>query len=131
MKIRVYYEDTDSLGIVYHANYLKFIERARSEAFFAIGQKAENVGAYFVVRSMNVRFIRSAKLGDTLEVRSRLKELRAASFWLEQELWLDQTLIFSAEVEIVSVKEAKPVKIDEATKLLLTSVFPYSIGGRS
>ncbi|MDR0665475.1 MAG: YbgC/FadM family acyl-CoA thioesterase [Helicobacteraceae bacterium] len=131
MNIRVYYEDTDSLGMVYHANYLKFIERARSEAFFAIGQKPENVGAYFVVRSMNVRFIRSAKLGDTLEVRSRLKELRAASFWLEQELWLDQTLIFSAEVEIVSVKETKPVKIDEATKRLLTSVFPYSIGGRS
>ncbi|MDR2151737.1 MAG: YbgC/FadM family acyl-CoA thioesterase [Helicobacteraceae bacterium] len=123
MKIRVYYEDTDSLGVVYHANYLKYIERARSEAFFAIGRKPESAENYFVVRSMSVRFVKSAKLGDLLEVRSRLTELRAASFRLKQELWLDNALVFSADVEIASVRAAKPAKIDDETKKLLNEVF--------
>ncbi|MDR2638724.1 MAG: YbgC/FadM family acyl-CoA thioesterase [Helicobacteraceae bacterium] len=123
MTIRVYYEDTDSLGIVYHANYLKYIERARSEAFFAIGRKPENADRYYVVRSMNIRFIKSAKLGDILEVRSRLKALRAASFWLEQELWLDNTIIFSAEVEIASMRDSKPAKITDSAKSFLRDAF--------
>jgi acyl-CoA thioester hydrolase len=129
VKIRVYYEDTDALGIVYHANYLKYIERARSETFFAIGRRPENADSHFVVRSMRVNFVKSAKLGDLLEARSRLKQLRAASFWLEQELWLDQTLIFFAEVEIVCARKAKPVKIDEQIKRLLLDAFDVSNDG--
>ncbi|GHV03910.1 acyl-CoA thioester hydrolase [Campylobacterota bacterium] len=111
MKIRVYYEDTDSLGIVYHANYLKFIERARSEAFFALGSKPEGEGFCFVVRSMKIRFIRSAKLGDHLEVKSTIIEIRAASFWLKQEIFLDGAAIFSAEVELAHLCGGKLAKI--------------------
>ncbi|MDR2034660.1 MAG: YbgC/FadM family acyl-CoA thioesterase [Helicobacteraceae bacterium] len=123
MKIRVYYEDTDSLGVVYHANYLKYIERARSEAFFAIGYKPESAERYFLVRSMEIRFVKSAKLGDLLEARTKLIEIRAASLWLLQELWLDQTLIFVAKVEIASLRGGRVAKIDGETKNLLNKTF--------
>ncbi|MDR1911512.1 MAG: YbgC/FadM family acyl-CoA thioesterase [Helicobacteraceae bacterium] len=123
MKIRVYYEDTDSLGVVYHANYLKYIERARSEAFFAIGAKPESAERYFLVRSMEVRFVKSAKLGDLLEATTKLIEIRVASFWLLQELWLDRTLIFAAKVEIASLRGGRIAKIDDETKNFLNKTF--------
>ncbi|MDR2905433.1 MAG: YbgC/FadM family acyl-CoA thioesterase [Helicobacteraceae bacterium] len=123
MKLRVYYEDTDSLGMVYHANYLKFIERARSEAFFALAKSPEGANFYFVVRSMNLKFARSAKLGDLLETRSRLIEMRSASFSLAQEIFLGETLIFSAIVELAHIKNGKPAAIAPETKERLSAVF--------
>jgi acyl-CoA thioester hydrolase len=123
MLIRVYYEDTDSLGVVYHANYLKFIERARSELFFAIGQQPQSAAGYFVVRSMSMRFIKSAKLGDLLEIKTSLKELRAASLWLDQAIYLDRERIFNAQVELVMIKEGKLARIDRETAALLNTLF--------
>lgn len=70
---KVYYEDTDALGVVYHANYLKYMERARSEYVELFGKpiwERNRLGYYIVVYAMNIRFKRAAQLGDTLEVVS-------------------------------------------------------------
>jgi len=103
--LRVYYEDTDLAGIVYHANYLKFIERARSEMVRAAGvsQTAmkDEGGIVFAVRRMEVEFLAPAKFEDDLQVRTRLGRLTGARFDMEQDVWRGDTLLFSASVQVV------------------------------
>ena len=70
MKIRIYYEDTDAGGIVYHTNYIKYCERARSEAFFEAGLNFTKEGGYFVVSALEAKFLASAVLGDEVFVRT-------------------------------------------------------------
>ena len=85
MRLRVYYEDTDTGGVVYHSNYLNFCERARSDVFF--NQKLTPILAsgHFVAKNLEANYIASAKLGDELEVTSELIELKAASFKLDRK----------------------------------------------
>ena len=83
MKIRIYYEDTDAGGIVYHTNYIKYCERARSEAFFETGLNFTKEGGYFVVSALEAKFLASAVLGDEVVVRTKLIELKKASLVLE------------------------------------------------
>lgn len=123
MKIRVYYDDTDAGGVVYHSNYLKFCERARSEIFFAHGKSPAIDGAHFVVKHIEADFIKSAKLGDLVEVKGKLLELKNASLRLEQSIWLDDVKLFSMTSILAFVKEGKPLRIDEETKAFFTSVF--------
>lgn len=123
MKIRVYYDDTDAGGVVYHSNYLKFCERARSEIFFAHGKSPAIDGAHFVVKHIEADFIKSAKLGDLVEVKGKLLELKNASLQLEQSIWLDDVKLFSMTSILAFVKEGKPLRIDEETKAFFTSVF--------
>ena len=78
MKFRIYYEDTDAAGIVYHANYIKFCERARSEMFFTSRLKPFNESGYFVISEICAKFIKPAKLGDLIEVRTKIIELMKA-----------------------------------------------------
>ena len=88
--IRVYWEDTDAGGVVYHAGYLRFFERARSEWLRAagIGQQSlrEELGIVFVVHSLDIRFNRPARLDDSLSATVRVEELRSASFRVAQTL---------------------------------------------
>lgn len=81
--VRVYYEDTDSGGVVYHANYLKFMERARTEWLRCLGYEqdalARDVGVLFVVRSISVDYHRPARFNDRLEVVTSIEEFRGAS----------------------------------------------------
>ena len=86
MRIRVYYEDTDCGGIVYHSNYLKFCERARSEMFFGKGKMPYNQNLGFVVKSLNADFIKSARLGDELIVKTEVLELKKVQLTLRQEV---------------------------------------------
>ena len=80
MKMRVYYDDTDAGGIVYHSNYLKFCERARSEyVFSSLNSQPFNDGFCFVVRDIKAKFIKSAKLGDILDIKTKCVELKNAS----------------------------------------------------
>ena len=103
--LRVYYEDTDLAGIVYHANYLKFIERARSELVRAAGvsQSAmkDEGGIVFAVRRMEVEFLAPAKFEDDLEVRTGFGHLGGARFDLDQAVWRGETLLFQARVQVV------------------------------
>jgi acyl-CoA thioester hydrolase len=88
--VRVYYEDTDAGGVVYHANYLKFAERARTEMLRALGIEQERLrqesGVSLVVRRMTVDFLAPARLDDELVVASRLAGLAGASLDLAQEI---------------------------------------------
>lgn len=102
--IRVYYEDTDLAGIVYYANYLRFIERARSEMVREAGvdQAAmKAAGLVFAVRRVEADYLSPAKYDDQIEVRTRLAILKGASFDMVQEVWRGETLLFRARVAVV------------------------------
>jgi acyl-CoA thioester hydrolase len=116
MKIRVYYEDTDAGGVVYHTNYIKYCERARSELFFQAGKSPAIAEGHFLLKHLECDFIRSAKLGDLLEAKHELIEFKNASLTLKQSIYLDETKIFEMTCLLVYVKNAKPSKIDEKTK---------------
>lgn len=94
MQIRVYYEDTDIGGMVYHADYLKFCERARSELFFSQGSSPVFEGGHFVVTHLEADFRRPATLGDLLDVTVESCTVKAASLTMKQCIYRDETLLF-------------------------------------
>lgn len=126
MKIRVYYEDTDTGGIVYHSNYLNFCERARSDAFFKKGFTPELENGHFVAKKIEADYLSSAKLGDLLSVETKLVQMRAASFILEQIIFKDEKKVFKMNITLAYITfSGKPQKIDLDTKELLLSLFWY------
>ena len=115
-KVKIYYEDTDSGGVVYYANYLKFFERARTEFLNSIDLSNKmlltNHGVLIVVKSCNIDYKKSAKLEDDLEIISSLISKTKTSFIMKQVVKLDQVLISEAETHLVTVnQEGKPVQI--------------------
>ena len=124
MKIRVYYEDTDVGGVVYHSNYLNFCERARSDAFFDKGITPVLASGHFVARKIVADYIASAKLGDVLNVETQLLKMKAASFILLQTITKDSKLLFKMEITLAYITfEGKPQKIDKNSMDLLQSLF--------
>jgi len=124
VKIRVYYEDTDTGGVVYHSNYLNFCERARSNAFFQKGMTPVLENGHFVARKVNADYFSSARLGDMLEVKSELLKMKAASFVLKQTIYKDEMKIFELEITLAYISfEGKPQKIDTETKNLVLDLF--------
>lgn len=124
MQIRVYYEDTDTGGVVYHSNYLNFCERARSDAFFSRGLTPVLESGHFVAKKVTAEYIRSAKLGDLLDVKTELLSMKPASFVLKQEIYRQEKKIFELEILLAYIDfDAKPQKIDSRTKELLLSLF--------
>ncbi|MBU1667027.1 YbgC/FadM family acyl-CoA thioesterase [bacterium] len=122
MKIRVYYEDTDAGGIVYHTNYIKYCERARSELFFQ--QDLEpNDGELsgFVVKHIDANFIGRAVLGDMLQVTTELFQRKKASLILKQSIFKDKEQIFEMKITLVFVRLGKPSKIPEKMYEILGS----------
>ena len=123
MKIRVYYEDTDAGGIVYHTNYIKFCERARSEAFFKQGMiPAEHANSGFVVRNIKADFLATSKLGDMLRVTSKILTLKSSSLVLLQEVWREELKVFSMEVTLVYIEGGRPKRIPEPFKTLFETL---------
>jgi acyl-CoA thioester hydrolase len=122
MNIRVYYDDTDAGGVVYHANYLKFCERARSELFFAHGKSPAIDGGHFVVKKVEADFRKSAKLGDLLHVKSALVELYNASLHVKQTIYKEDDIIFEMTSLLAFVKGGKPTRIDEESKAFFRAV---------
>ena len=115
-KIKVYYEDTDAGGVVYYANYLKFLERARTEAIVNIGLSnkkiKEDFGALIIVKSCNVQYKKPANLEDELNIRSFIKSITKTSFLMTQIITRAEDLIVEASVHLVFVNSlGKPVKI--------------------
>lgn len=123
MKIRIYYDDTDAGGIVYHANYLKFCERARSELFFSQGKSPAIDGGHFVVKHLEADYKKPAKLGDMIEVKHEIISMRNTSLKLKQTIWLKEEIIFEMTTLLVFVKEGKPTKVDDKTKEFFLSFF--------
>jgi acyl-CoA thioester hydrolase len=117
-KLKVYYEDTDSGGVVYYANYLKFLERARTEALFSIGfsnkKIQEEFEALIIVKSCNIEYKKSAFLEDELTIRSFVKSITKTSFFMNQIITKDEKIIVEAQVHLVFIdKNGKPIKIPE------------------
>ena len=117
-KIKVYYEDTDSGGVVYYANYLKFLERARTEALFSIGFSNKKIKDQFnsliIVKSCNIEYKKSAQLEDELKVRSFVKSITKTSFFMNQIISKENDIIVESQVHLVFVnKDVKPIKIPE------------------
>ena len=114
MKIRVYFEDTDAGGIVYHSKYINFCERARSEMLFSKGASPKNGDAFFIVRELNAKYFKSATLGELLSVKTKILSSSKISFELLQEIYNERDeKIFSMVVKIVYIKNNKPSKIDK------------------
>lgn len=111
MKLRVYYEDTDCGGVVYHSNYLNFCERARSELFFAKGLSPHTNDAFFVVKSLEANYIQPALMGDELEVTTTLITTKSASLVFLQEIYKAEEKLFSMKVKVAYLKDKKPAKI--------------------
>ena len=119
--VKVYYEDTDSGGVVYYANYLKFLERARSEAIYSLGFTNSSIlksfGILLIVKSCNIEYKKPAKFEDRLEIKSEIKSLTKTSFLMRQIISRDNELISDAEIHLVAVdKNGKPSKIPEELK---------------
>ena len=102
--VRVYYEDTDAGGVVYYANYLKFFERARTEMLRALGceqdQLRANENILFVVRSVQVDYLRSALFNDLLEVSCNITELKKASLTFEQHITRQNEVLCNGVIRI-------------------------------
>ena len=117
-KLKVYYEDTDSGGVVYYANYLKFLERARTEALFSLGYSNKKIQDIFnsliIVKSCNIEYKKSAYLEDELKVRTFVKSISKTSFFMNQIITKEEDVIVEAQVHLVFVNnDGKPVKIPE------------------
>ena len=117
-KLKVYYEDTDAGGVVYYANYLKYLERARTEALFSIGYSNKKIQDQFnsliIVKSCNIEYKKSAYLEDELKIRSFVKSITKTSFFMNQIITKGEDVIVEAQVHLVFInKESKPVKIPE------------------
>ncbi|MBI5751231.1 MAG: tol-pal system-associated acyl-CoA thioesterase [Hydrogenophilales bacterium] len=127
--VRVYYEDTDSGGVVYYANYLKFLERARTEWLRAAGFEQPELlrdhNVIFVVRSVTIEYLRPAQFNDELAVTVRMKKLGRSTIEVFQTVEREARLI-EASVKIVCVDGAsfKPVSIPAPIKQQLESLAP-------
>ena len=123
-KFRIYYEDTDSVGVVYYANYLKYLERARSEAIYSLGltntKLQKDYGTLIIVKSCNIEYKKPARFEDELEIISSVLTKTKTSFTMKQIIKKDEETISEADVQLVTVnKEGKPVKIPKILEKFL------------
>lgn len=125
LPLRIYYEDTDMAGVVYYANYLKFIERGRSEALRSIGidQSAlKQAGLVFVVRKLMADYLLPARYDDMVDVRTWMDWVKNASCAMKQEVWRDNALLFSAHVTVAVMTEAgRPARMPADVRAALNS----------
>ena len=123
-KFKIYYEDTDSGGVVYYANYLKYLERARSEAIYSLGLTNTNLqkdhDTLIIVKSCNIEYKKPAKFEDELEIISSILSKTRTSFTMLQIIKKNEEIISEATVQLATVnKEGKPIKIPEILNNLL------------
>ena len=119
MAVRIYYEDTDFAGIVYHANYLRYMERGRTNflRFAGADQSALSQsgggehGAFFVLRSMTLEFLKSARMDDVIEIRTMVEEVRGASLAMRQYVMRGEETLVEADVLVAFVMAGRAVAI--------------------
>tara|TARA_B100000989_G_scaffold50286_1_gene33256 strand:+ start:103 stop:525 length:423 start_codon:yes stop_codon:yes gene_type:complete len=127
-KLKVYYEDTDSGGVVYYANYLKFLERARTEALYSIGYSNQKIRDKFesliIVKSCNIEYRKPARLEEELLVRSFVKSITKTSFFMNQIITNAKDKIVEAQVHLVFINnKGKPIKIPDEIYLKFKPYF--------
>ncbi len=125
LPVRVYFEDTDFSGLVYHASYVRWCERGRSDFLRLLGNDHRALisgaggrePAAFVVRRMSLEFLRPARIDDIIEIETRVTEIGAASLMLDQRIVRDGTVLCEARVMVVLVSvSGKPLRISEAAR---------------
>ncbi|MBV2181308.1 MAG: tol-pal system-associated acyl-CoA thioesterase [Castellaniella sp.] len=125
MSVRVYYEDTDTGGVVYYANYLKFFERGRTEWLRSLGMDQRELATreqmMFVVRHADIAYRQPARLDDRIDIRTTVAELRASTLVFHQQALRDGELLVSATVQVCTVHAAtfKPIRLPPAIRDLL------------
>ena len=126
--VRVYYEDTDFSGVVYHANYLRFMERGRTNHLRLMGAdqhalfeaaQAESPGFAFVVRSMEIDFLRPARMDDLLDVVTWPVAVKGASITLAQEVRRGEEALVRAKVRVAFISEGRAKPIPKSLRLLM------------
>src|SRR6185369_17452919 len=125
LAVRVYYEDTDFSGIVYHASYLRFMERGRTNYLRLIGAdhramfeaaEKEAPGFFFVVRSMTIDWLKPARMDDVLDVRTAPEQVRGASLVLLQQCWRGDELLVEAHVRVAFVSGGRARPLPESLR---------------
>lgn len=121
LDLRVYYEDTDFSGFVYHASYLRFMERGRTELLRALAGDQSDLhrearGLVFVVRRMSLDFLRPARMDDQLAILTRTRALRGASMQLAQEVRRDDELLVAADVTVACVRDGRAVRLPDTLR---------------
>jgi len=123
MQIRVYYEDTDAGGIVYHSNYLNFCERARSEYFFRDKSNPLSSEGGFVVSSLEAKFKVPSRLGDLLDVKTEVVQLKTSSLTLYQSVFKDDVLLFEMNIKLAFVCDSKITRMKPEFKEYICKIF--------
>lgn len=118
--LRVYYEDTDFSGVVYHASYLRFFERGRTEFIRSCGIDQQKLhretGVYFVVRRMEIDWLKPALMDDELVVQTEPAKMGGASLVLRQKILRGDEVMTEAEVVVVILKEGRPTRLPDAIR---------------
>ena len=126
--VRVYYEDTDFSGIVYHASYLRFMERGRTNYLRLLGAdhralfeqaSAETPGFAFVVRHMDIAFKKPARMDDVLEIVTRPEEVKGASIMMHQKVMRGDDLLVEAHVQVAFVSEGRARPIPKPLRIAM------------
>ncbi|MCJ2025746.1 tol-pal system-associated acyl-CoA thioesterase [Methylobacterium sp. J-067] len=125
LPVRVYYEDTDFSGFVYHASYLRFMERGRTELLRGLAGDQSDLhreakGLVFVVRRMKIDFLKPAYMDDQLVVRTTTRELRGASMTLSQDVRRGEEILVAAEVTVACVRDGRAVRLPDSLRDLLS-----------
>ncbi|MEK6693584.1 MAG: tol-pal system-associated acyl-CoA thioesterase [Nitrospirota bacterium] len=117
LRIKVYYEDTDAGGVVYYANYLRYLERARAEFLLEHGinvAELHNAGYCFPVVHVDIDYKQPARLGDAIEVTTEIEEIRNASITIKNQIFRDNTLLVHAYVKLACIdREGRPRRFPE------------------
>lgn len=118
---RVYYEDTDAGGIMYHGNYINFCERGRSDMLREFGLPAsevvEKLNVGFVVRHLDAEYLRMVRLDDLLTVETSLKNIKNTSFVMKQAIFCQNMVVFTMDITLVCIDmQGKPIRIPEALR---------------
>lgn len=126
--LRVYFEDTDLTGVVYHANYLKWFERARTEMLRAVGVEQrgthEGGGGAYAVAELSIRYLAPARLDDTVVIESKAVELRAASCRIAQRVLRDEIVLAEAQVRVGFVgPDGRPRRQPEEWRAAFAQLF--------
>ena len=124
LPVRVYYEDTDFSGVVYHASYLRFLERGRTDFLRLAGVDqstlhAEGEGLIFAVRRMTIDFLKPARMDDVLLVQTRTEEVRGASLVIAQAIQRDGETLLTADVRVAALAGGRPARIPDPLRAIL------------
>jgi len=124
LPVRVYYEDTDFSGVVYHANYLRFLERGRTELLRSAGVDqsilhAEPGGIIFAVRRMSLEYVRPARMDDLLTIETGTSDICGASLRMGQRILREDVVLLTAEVHVAVLAGGKPARLPDEIRRLL------------